>query len=212
MSLSANPFIRLTAPLLLVSLLSCSVPERESTAPEDAAPVPQQPQPADETPAEDAQIAMAKPEKVFVQCDQLAPNMRCSANRKPFVKEFPSLSEIVLPINREDWYFKVQYRLELTQRGIDRFAEKHGKLGNDPYENTSLFIYATGFNERLERALLELPEIYKDDFGDAYKEDVYLKILGEDADLRGFAAAAGLELKDFILEYERFDKPGENVY
>ena len=209
-------FFRLICIFVLALLFSCtafqapkiSVDNKESVGPaEKMETVPADPNdepsqsPIDSDGKPSSPVVMVKPLEVEIKCDELSKNMRCSASQKPFVKEFPAYSEIVLPIANQNWHFEIQSLLELTQRGIDRFSNSHPTLGNNPYANTSLFITEAKFNEHLEQALLQLPGIYSEEFGEAYQRDVYLKVLGGAGNLERLAEDAGLKIKSFVIEF-----------
>ena len=213
-------FFRLIGILVITLLFSCtvsqspkfSVDDKESVIPTEkteaapADPKDQPPQsPKDSAGKPSSPVVLVKPLEVEIKCDEISENLRCSSSQKPFVKEFPAYSEIVLPIANQIWHFEIQSLLELTQEGIDRFSKTHKTLGNNPYVNTSLFLAETKFNEHLEKALLQLPEIYSKEFGKAYQHDVYLKVLSGVGNLERFAVDAGLKIKSFVLEFHPFE-------
>ncbi len=206
--LTGQLFFRLAGFSVLALLLSCALPHQPKVSVDDKKSVTStekmEPAPADSKDAagkSSSPVVMVKPLEVEIKCDEITENLRCSSTKKPFVKEFPAYSEIVLPIANQNWHFEIQSLLEITQMGIDRFSKTHQTLGNNPYANTSLFIAEAKFNEHLEKALLQLPEIYSEEFGEAYQRDVYLKVLSGAGNLEGFAEDAGLKIKSFVLEF-----------
>ncbi len=215
-------FCQFSGIFVMILLISCTGPQTPKISVEDKGSITQNEKTeaasidledqSTQTPKESfekpsSSVVLVKPLEVDINCDQISENLRCSSNKKPFVKEFPTYSEIVLPIANQNWHFEIQSLLELTQAGIDRFSKTHQALGNNPYANTSLFITEAKFNEKLEKTLLQLPEIYSEEFGKSYQQDVYLKVLRGTGNLERFVINAGLNIKSFVIEFH----PSKNM-